>query len=163
MEIRTLIKKLAMLKAIWGRRATVLTGLNDNGAKAAEINNPNIAKESQGRTIFNVNHLSNECGGGHYHTSDTIVDSSKVCLNFIETDWINNKIEVIASGNPTIGQIGPHGLSNTCLETQVWKDIGNDFKEVDLEVIVNKTTRNITLIKSPRPGIFSGKIMMISR
>lgn len=162
MQILNFIKKLQILRAIYGRASVMLRGIRDGGAKAAEIGDINIARAHNGNTIFNVNHPDNECSGGHYHDSSEIVDHSKVCLTFNSTDWVNNKIEIIATGTPSAGQIGPHLLTNYCLETQIWQNFNNSQKEVYVDVLVDKSNLKITLRKTPR-NHFNGRVMIISK
>ena len=160
MQLMSFIKKLQIFKVIYGRAATILRGINDGGAKANEINDQNIAKVLNGRTIFNVNNLANECGGGHYHTSDTVViDQKKICLHFEISDWVGHKIEVIATGVPASGQIGPHNLGTNCINSQVWQDLVGQYREVGVEMYVDSTTSNVILRKSPRYD-FKGRVIL---
>lgn len=161
MQLMSFIKKLQIFKVIYGRAATILRGINDGGQKANEINDPNIARVSNGRTIFNVNSLANECGGGHYHTFDAVVvDTNKVCLHFDINDWVGHKIEIISTGTPTAGQIGPHNMTTPCLSSQVWQDETTWFRQVGVDIRVDPTTKNVTLWKSPKND-FKGRIILI--
>lgn len=161
MQLMSFIKKLQIFKVIYGRASTILRGLNDGGQKAIEINDENVAKVFNGRTIFNVNNPVNECGGGHFHTADTIItDPSKICLHFEVTDWVDHKIEVIAAGTPTVGQIGPHNLTASCVNSQVWQDETSRFREVGVEIRIDPTTKSVTLWKSPRYD-FKGRVILM--
>jgi hypothetical protein len=161
MQVLSFIKKLQIFDVIWGRRAKILHGIKDGGTKAIEIADPNIAKIYNGSTIFNVNSSVNECGGGHYHTVDiTPVDHSKICLHFDITDWIGHKIEVISSGTPGPGQIGPHNLGTPCINSQVWQDEVSKFRQVGVEMFINPTNNNVTLWKTPRYD-FKGRVILM--
>lgn len=161
MQLLSFIKKLQIFKVIFGRASVILRGLNDGGAKAIEIADPTIAKVHNGRTIFNVNSSVNECGGGHYHTVDiTPVDHSKICLHFEITDWVNHKIEIISTGTPIAGQIGPHNLGTPCINTQVWQDATTSFREVGVDMRIDPVTNNVTLLKTPRND-FKGRVILM--
>lgn len=146
MQFISFIKKLQIFDIFWGRRSKIFHGINDGGAKAIAIADPDVAIKWQNRSIFNVNNLGNECQGGHYHA----VDFSKLCFPFEITDWVNNQIEIIATGIPVAGQIGPHQISGDCFDVAVWQDIGARGKEVQVQVFVDKVTKNIILKKTPR-------------
>ena len=161
MQLLSFIKKLQIFDVIFGRRAKILHGIKDGGAKAIEIADPTIAKVYNGNTIFNVNSSVNECQGGHYHTVDiTPVDHSKICLHFEIADWINHQIEIIATGIPVAGQIGPHNLGTPCINSQVWQDEATRFRQVGVEMIINPTTNNVTLKKAPKYD-FKGRVILL--
>jgi hypothetical protein len=150
-----------ILDVFWGRRSKVYHGIKDGGAKAIAIGNPNIAQVHNGNSIFNVNDPSMECQGGHFHTPK---DPNEVCFEFDFTDWVNNKITIIATGVPGIGQIGPHNQTSTCMSIITYKKIDvpsiDSFKMVDVEIIIDSATKNIILRKSPLPSSFSGKVVI---
>ena len=161
MQLLGFIKKLQIFKVMFGRVSMIFRGLNDSGAMAIAIADPNIAKVYNGRTIFNVNSLANECGGGHYHTVDvTPVDNSKICLHFEIADWTNHQIEIIATGIPVAGQIGPHNLGAPCINSQVWQDEATRFRQVGVEMIISPTTNNVTLKKAPKYD-FKGRVILL--
>ena len=104
---------------MYGRVSVILRGLKDGGAAAAQIGDTNIAKEHNGSTIFNVNHPSNECFGGHYHDPS---DSANVLFqncyfsrfgNVIENTWL------LAEGKPS--NVSGHTI---CLSSPYLKKIG---------------------------------------
>ena len=153
-----------MFDVFWGRRSKIHHGIKDGGAKAGTIGNTDIALEHNGNTIFNVNHPDNECLGGHYHDPTTVPDPTEACVEFDITDWNDNKIIVLATGIPNIGEVGPHGQTNTCMMIQVYKSIGvpsiGSFKEVLLDIIIDSSTRDVILRKSALAPKFSGKVIL---
>ena len=160
-DIKNILKIFQIFDVFWGRRSKIYHGIKDGGAKATAIADPSKATELNGNTIFNVNHPDNECFGGHYHNAT--VDPTEVCFEIKFSDWVNNRIEIIASGVPVIGQIGPHGFTTTCLQVQIFKTLSGalgDFKEVELCIIINSTTRSVFLCKSGLAPNFSGKVVL---
>ena len=163
-SFKEFIKKLEIFNVIWGRWTKIVFGIKDGGAKATEINDPSRAKLYNGNTIFNINHPDNLCNGaagGHYHDV-TAVSENEICLNFVESDWVNNKIEVIASGTPSNGQIGPHTYGGAqCLGVEVKEKITSIlYKQVGVNVIIDNTTKMIYLRKAPLAKSFSGKVLI---
>lgn len=138
------------------------------------INDINIAKKSlsSNNTIFNVNNQTTTglCDGSgiannfaeHYHSLDPAPDPTEVCVSFAFGDWLNNRIVVIASGTPGPGEIGPHNQTNACMMIQVFKRIevpsAGSFKEVFIDIIIDKSTNNIILLKAPLGIAFAGKV-----
>ena len=160
MTLTEFVKKLITFDVFWGRRSKIFHGVRDGGAKAASIGNNLIAKAHDGNTIFNVNHPQNECQGGHYH--DPFLHNEKVCLDFAISDWVNNQIEIIATGIPGPGQIGPHTYdAANCFQVQVYKKIAvNIGKEVFTSIVINGNTKSIYLRKTSLPPAFNGKVII---
>ena len=161
MSFNSFLKKLIIFDVFWGRRSKIFHGIRDGGAKALEIGDSNKARISNGNTIFNVNDPDFECQGGHFHL---LPDEKKtICLNFSSTDWVNNQIEIIYTGTPGPGQIGPHTLTLGCLNAEIYQLISSPlgtFKKVDVQIIINDSNRHIFLLKSPLPGVFSGRVLI---
>jgi len=160
MTLTEFVKKLITFDVFWGRRSKIHHGVRDGGTKATSIGNSLIAKVHNGNSIFNVNHPDNECQGGHYH--DPFIHNEKVCLSFDVSDWVNNQIEIIASGVPGPGQIGPHTYATSnCFQVQVYKRIAiNACKEVFTAIVVDCNTRSIYLRKTSLPPAFNGKVII---
>lgn len=157
-SLKEFIKKLIAFDVLWGRRTKKMVGIRDGGADAASIGDPDIAKEWNGNTIYNVNHPNNICTGGHYHSVEA---TKEKCFDFQITDWVNNQITVIKSGVPVVpGEIGPHGISATCFDVTINKDDGTRFRRVFTNIYIDKATQNIILIKSGAYPNFKGRVII---
>jgi hypothetical protein len=71
-----------------------------------------------------------------------------------------NQIEIIQTGAPGAGEIGPHGTAIASSYTvNVYRD--SDDEQVDVGVIVDGGTGNITLTKSGLGADFAGRVMVV--
>jgi hypothetical protein len=152
------LKLLTIFDVFWGRRSKIYHGIRDGGAKAAAIADVGIAKEYNGNTIFNVNNPANECMGGHYHVNAGHVNGK--ILEFVTTDWVDNKIEVLFVGAPVAGQIGPHQLNTSSFEVKIYRYYGTVLREVDHQLMVDTVSQNITFFKVGLVPAFKGRVVI---
>ena len=81
---------------------------------------------------------------------------------FTRSDWVNNKIEIIPTGVPVSGQLGPHELPiSDFYETAVYKQMVNgSFLEWVGTHISQHLNGKVIVIKAPRAENFDGVIMI---
>lgn len=73
---------------------------------------------------------------------------------------VNNQITIVQTGAPGAGQIGPHGLAIAAsYVVQVFRD--SDDEMVDVGVVVDDSTGNITLTKAGLGAAFAGRVVVI--
>ena len=78
-------------------------------------------------------------------------------LYFNQNDWVNNRLEIIKTGTPTVGQIGPHNLPASTYHINIFKELSDsDFKPVELGIKVNRSTGVVTLHKAALANNFKG-------
>lgn len=86
----------------------------------------------------------------------------KIDLGFLAKDWRGlNYLHVIQSGTPGNNEIGPHLLPAGTYNIQIYKFIDTELvREVNTNVIINRTTGLITIWKATRSIAFSGRIVI---
>lgn len=71
-----------------------------------------------------------------------------------------NRITIVQTGAPAAGQIGPHSLAvASSYAVQVYRDSDNQL--VDLGVVVDPGTGNITLSKTGLGADFAGRVIVV--
>lgn len=86
----------------------------------------------------------------------------KYVKRFTSGDWINNSIEIIRTGIPVSGQLGPHYLPPTYLfETEVYKqkNAGAHLEEVWV-ASQQLLDGRVVLRKAPLAPCFDGVILI---
>jgi hypothetical protein len=82
---------------------------------------------------------------------------------FTIADWNNgtlNEITILATGVPGVGQIGPHGLAvNDSYVVSVFAD--SDNEKVDVGIVVDPGTGNVTLTKTGLGASFNGRVVIV--
>ena len=83
---------------------------------------------------------------------------------FASTKWnegaTNNQIVVVRTGASGLGEIGPHNLMNAdSYVVQVYRD--SDDELVDVGLIVDSTTGDITMTKTGLGQNFAGRIIVV--
>lgn len=93
------IKKLIALDVFWGRRSKIFHGIKDGGAYADSLGDPTRAIKVAGRTIFNINNVSNEFQGGHYHDTSITSEAESVFLQGLicrTIDAVGNWVVIVS-------------------------------------------------------------------
>lgn len=110
--------------------------------------------------------LVHESGGAwkiYRQKTSTAEDAYIFRGTFAAVDWsngTNNRITIIRTGAPAAGQIGPHNLAQAgSYVIQVYRD--SDDELVDVGVVVDDTTGNITLSKTSLGQNFAGRVIVI--
>lgn len=87
-------------------------------------------------------------------------DSQVYRATFAAGDWVSNAITIVQMGAPGAGEIGPHSLGIASSYTvNVYRD--SDDEAVDVGVVVDGGTGNVTLTKSGLGPSFDGRIMIV--
>jgi len=80
---------------------------------------------------------------------------------FQASSWMNNKIDVIRTGTPLSGQIGPHSLPLDCFyTTEVYNNTVTTTEKTEVEMIHNRSTGIISLIKAARSPEYDGVVFI---
>lgn len=81
---------------------------------------------------------------------------------FAASDWVNNELQIINTGPLGPGIIGAHNLGdNRVFHVTVFRDDGSPvFPQVDIEILVNIPTGQITIRKTGLGANFAGRVII---
>jgi hypothetical protein len=90
------------------------------------------------------------------------IAETEIDLGFEAHDWAGTKfIEVIRSGTPVLGQIGPHTLPPGTYNITVFRyESGTIVREVGVGLFVDRSNGLITMVRSTLLPAFGGRIVI---
>jgi len=84
-------------------------------------------------------------------------------IPFFVADWVSNEIDVIATGVPAAGQIGPHGLplvGRQLVVSPFRENGGTGRREIGLNIFTDTATGLVRMRKAPIQDPFDGVVVI---